>query len=72
MFRFGPKLMVNHLVLNETSTCNVQNVQVAVSLLTILKGPIVHTRTEWSRADTGIGSDSDVVFNVLLQFSQYY
>ena len=36
------------------------------NILTILKGPIVHTRTERSRADNGIGSDSDVVLNVLL------
>ena len=48
------------------------NIQVAVCLLTILKSSIVYTRTEWSRANTGVGSDSDVVFNVLLKSSQYY
>ena len=42
------------------------------NILTILKSLIVHTRTEWSRADNGIGSDGDVVFNVLLKSSQYY
>ena len=42
------------------------------NILTILKGPIVHSRTEWSRADNGVCSDTDVVFNVLLQSSQYY
>ena len=47
-------------------------IQVAVCLLTILKGLIVHTRTEWSRANNGVGSDGDVVFNVLLKSSQYY
>ena len=48
------------------------NIQVAVCLLTILKSPIVYTRTEWSRAYNGVGSDRDVVFNVLLKSSQYY
>ena len=42
------------------------------NILTIFSCPIVHSRTEWSRADNGVRSDGDGVFNVLLKSTQYY
>ena len=42
---------------------------ISYSSLTIFKCPVGDCNTKWARSHTGIGSHTDVVFNILLQAS---